>query len=428
MIRGLKKNILFSIIGYSGFTGVLRVIIGVVSQKVIAVFLGASGLAILGSFRNLIEALTSLSSVGSRNGIISKTASESDKDAIRVFVNSTASLFICASFFLGLILLWNEKWILESLQLGLNQTKIIPLIAVIIPFMALNVLMEATLSGLKAYKPVANVQLLTAFITTTFMVVLIYFFGLYGALMTLVCRPLFSFLFYVVYFQKSYSLISYLKGYKLDFSKVKDLLPYISMTLISAGFVQIIEIWLRDLISTQLDLDAAGFWTAMNNISTHYFTFITFAFTLYVLPRFSEAPLSFKLTSESKSILKTLLSFVTPAMFVLYIFRTSIVQLLYSNDFLEITPLFKWQLAADWFRVIFLVFAYYIVAKRRLLDYFIVEIFSFTVFIGLSVLLVKPYGIEGVVMANTARYVGCLVLVVFLLRKKLFRTNETPLD
>jgi len=420
LIRDLKKNILFNIIGYTGFTGVLRVIIGVVSQKVIAVFLGASGLAILASFRNLIEILTSFSSVGSRSGIISKTASEKNKDAVRAFLNSTVSLFLSASFFLGLILLWNKKWVLESLQLGFEHIKLIQVIAFIVPFMALSVLMEAVLSGLKAYKPVANIQLLIAFITTFFMVVLIYFFGLYGALTALVCRPVFSFLFYLVYFKKSYALVSYLKSYKPDFSKVKDLLPYISMTLISAGFIQVIEIWLRNLISSEIDLESAGFWTAMNNISSHYFTFVSFVFTLYVLPKFSENNLSFKLYSESKLILKTLLSFVTPALCLLYFFRTPIVHLLYSSDFLEITPLFKWQLTADWFRVIFLVFAYYIVAKKRLVDYFIIELFSFSVFIGLSSSLVNPYGIEGVVMANTIRYVGCLILIVFLLRKKLF--------
>lgn len=420
MIRGLKNNILFNIIGYSGLTGVLRVFIGVISQKIIAVFLGASGLAILASFRNLLEILTSFSSVGSRSGIISKTASEKNKDAVRAFLNSTVSLFLCASFFLGLILLINKKWVLESVQLGFDHVKLIQIIAFIIPFMALNVLMEAVLSGRQAYKPVANIQLLTTFVTTLFLGIMVYISGLYGALIALLCRPLFVFIFYSVYFHSSHSLTLLVKSYKPDFSKIRELLPYISMTLISAAFVQIIEIWLRNLISSEIDLESAGFWTAMNNISANYFTFISFVFTLYVLPKFSENNRSFQLYSESKSILKTLLSIVTPAMLVLYVFRSSIVKLLYTSDFLQMAVLFKWQLLADWFRVVFLVFSYYIVAKRRLVDYFIIELFSFSIFIGLSTSLVNPYGIEGVVMANTIRYVGCLILIVFLLRKKLF--------
>jgi PST family polysaccharide transporter len=65
------------------------------------------------------------------------------------------------------------------------------------------------------------------------------------------------------------------------------------------------------------------------------------------------------------------------------------------------------------------VFAYFLVAKKRLIDYVIVELFSFSLLIVLSLCWIDTFGIEGVVMANTARYLGCLILVVFLLRKKL---------
>ena len=112
---------------------------------------------------------------------------------------------------------------------------------------------------------------------------------------------------------------------------------------------------------------------------------------------------------------------VSLAMIAVYLFRKPITKLLYSADFISITTLFKWQLSADWFRVIFLVFGYYLVAKKRLIDYVIVELFSFSVLIGLSLYWIDTFGIEGVVMANAVRYVGCLVLVVFLLLKKLGR-------
>ena len=73
----------------------------------------------------------------------------------------------------------------------------------------------------------------------------------------------------------------------------------------------------------------------------------------------------------------------------------------------------------DWFRVIFLVFAYFIVAKKRVKDYFIVEVVSFLVFFILAFLLIDVYGIEGVVIANFLRYLVCLSVVLVLLRKPL---------
>jgi PST family polysaccharide transporter len=159
----------------------------------------------------------------------------------------------------------------------------------------------------------------------------------------------------------------------------------------------------------------------MNTISSNYFVFISAVFTVYVLPRFSEQKLSSNLLNEYKSVFKTLIPFVTLGMLCVYILRFPIIKLLFTNEFLSISELFKWQLIADWFRVVFLIFGYYLIANKRLIDYFIVETFSFTVLISFSIFLINSYGIEGVVIANAVRYIGCLILVVFLLRKKLFK-------
>lgn len=427
-INLFKKNLLIRVIGYTGFTGVLRLIIGVGTQKIVAVFLGASGLAVLANVRNFIEILTSFSSFGAQNGIISKTASIENKHTYTLFLSSCISLFISASFIIGAVVYWQQQWIASSLHLELDSPGIIWALVFVVPFMGFTVLMEAILSGWKSYKPIANIQLLTAFVTALLMFVLIYLSGLKGAIIALLCRPVIGFLFYLVYFQKLYDVISLLTKYTPTLSQAKELVPYISMTLLSTGFVQVIEIWLRNLITDELNLNAAGLWTAVNNISAHYFVFISFVFTLYVLPRFSENIPNFSLYSESRSVIKTLMVVVVPMMLVFYFLREPIVYLLYSEDFLEIASFFKWQLIADCFRVVFLVFAYYVVAKKRLFDYFLIELFSFATMIGLSIYLVKPYGIEGVLIANTIRYVGCLVLVVFLLRKKLFFSNGNPLD
>ena len=51
-LKALKNNMLFRVIGYTGTAGVLRLAVGLVSQKAIAIFLGASGLAILANLRH----------------------------------------------------------------------------------------------------------------------------------------------------------------------------------------------------------------------------------------------------------------------------------------------------------------------------------------------------------------------------------------
>ncbi len=421
LYQRLSKNLLFSVISYTGITGSLRLVLGLISQKIIAVYLGPSGLAILANFRNLIAVLTSFSSVGSENGVISQTASLHNKNVYDALINTAITLFFGASLILGILVFWQYEWITMQLHLGAQYGKIVQALIFVIPFMGLTVLMESVLSGIKAFKPIANIQLTTAVFTTFLMICLLYFYGLKGALVALVCRPIFMFFLYGIYFKTSATGNLFFNNFRFELSKLSSLYPFILMTIISVGSVHAVEIGLRVLITDKIGLSSAGLWTAMTTISSNYFVFISAIFSIYVLPRFSENIPSFNLLHESKSIIKILIPFVSLGLVVIYLFRTTLIKLLFTSDFIETAHLFKWQLLADWFRVIFLVFGYYLVAKKRLFDYFIIELFSFSLLITSSLYLIDIHGIEGVVMANTIRYVGCLILVVFLLRKKLFK-------
>ena len=424
----LEFNFLYRLIRYTGYVGTLRLLIGLISQKVIAVFLGASGIAILANLRNFIEILTSFSSIGSQNGVIVETAANRNSKLYQSFINSTLTLMFAVSAIMFSVLWWQIDWISSKLFFERSDESIIKALSFTIPFMGLAVLMEAVLSGKKLFKVVANLQLATNVFATITMIVLIYFYGLKGAIIAMGIRPMIGFGLYLSYFKSSKYKSLFLSHFSLEISQFKTLLPYILMTLISVGFVQAIEIWLRYLIAETIDIKAAGYWTAMNGISSNYFLFISYAFTLYVLPKFAENNSSFSLFKEVKNILRTLLPIVTIAMIGVYMFRVPIIKVLYTTDFVGIAPLFKWQLGADWVRVIFLVFGYYLVANKLLTMYFTVEFFSFLLFVSFSFYWVNLYGIEGVVMANFTRYIGCLSLIIVLLIDKQNNSNGSTMD
>jgi O-antigen/teichoic acid export membrane protein len=427
-LRELEFNFLYRLIRYTGFVSTLRLLIGLISQKVIAVFLGAPGLAIIANLRNLIEILTSFSSAGAQNGVIVETAANWNKKFYQSFINSTLTLMFVVSAIMFVILWWQIDWISSKLFFERSDESIVRALSFTIPFMGLVVFMEAVLSGKKLFKAVANLQLATNLFASITMIVLIYFYGLQGAIIAMVIRPMIGFGLYFSYFKSSTYNSSLLSHFSTELSQLKTLLPYILMTLISVGFVQAIEIWLRYIITEKIDINSAGYWTAINGVSSNYFLFISYAFTLYVLPKFAENNSSFSLFKEVKTILSTLLPIVTIAMIGIYIFRVPITKVLFTTDFVVIAPLFKWQLGADWVRVIFLVFAYYLVANKLLTKYFVVEFFSFTLFVWCSFYWVDLYGIEGVVMANFTRYIGCLSLIIILLINKRNNSYGSAMD
>lgn len=391
-----------------------------ISQKFIAIWLGASGMALVANFRNVLELITVFSSAGTQNGVVAYYSENQNKFQLRSFFSTVISLLLSMSILITLVLLWNANALnfifFDTLQ---ESHLFVKAVVLVVPFIAINSALEGVLTGIKQYKPVTKIQFLSTVISLVSMVPMIYYYQINGAFIALLLRPVSMFLLMFYYFRKS--KLNQLIAFGFTFKKeyLKELLPFIFMSFLSVGLLALTNLGIRIIITEVIDLDQAGFWSAISSVSSNYFLFVNAAFTLYVFPKFAEKNNLFNLKNEAWQILKTLLPIVTIGLLLVYVFRDFLIQLLFTDSFEVISPLFKWQLFADWFRVIFLVFAYFIVAKKRVVDYFIIEVVSFLMFFSISLLLMDDFGIEGVVIANFVRYVVCLSVVMILLRKPL---------
>ncbi len=415
-----NKHSLLDVISFSGFLTAIKLSLTLISQKFIAIWLGASGMALVANFRNILELTAVFSNAGTQNGVVAYYSKHQNQSQLKSFFSTVASLLLSTSIFIIVVLLWNAKLlnylIFDSLQ---DSHVFIKAIALVVPFIAINSALEAVLTGLKLYKPVTKIQFLSTVISLLAMIPLIYFYQINGAFAALFLRPI-SMFFLILYFFRNNKL-SQMIAFELNLKReyFRELLPFIFMSFLSVGLLALTNLGIRITITEMIDLDQAGFWSAINSVSSNYFLFINVAFTLYVFPKFAENNNLFNLNFEARRVLNTLLPIVSIGLLLVYLLRDFLIQLLFTDSFEVISPLFKWQLIADWFRVIFLVFAYFIVAKKRVKDYFIIELLSFLVFFTTSLLLIDDFGIEGVVIANFIRYVVCLFVIMLLLRKPL---------
>lgn len=138
--------------------------------------------------------------------------------------------------------------------------------------------------------------------------------------------------------------------------------------------------------------------------------FSTGLFTLYVLPRFAAINNQVDFTKEVFHIYKTILPIFAIGMLLIYWFRDYIIQIIYP-EFTGMSPLFKWQLLGDFIRLCSLVIAHQFLAKRMVKSFVITEILSLASFYILSLILIKYYSTEGVVMAHFFRYILYFVVV-----------------
>ena len=62
---------------------------------------------------------------------------------------------------------------------------------------------------------------------------------------------------------------------------------YLGMAIYSTILISISYLFIRIKIIETIDIDSAGYWEAMNRISTFYMMFFTSLFTLYLLAKLS---------------------------------------------------------------------------------------------------------------------------------------------
>src|SRR6476646_3592174 len=69
-LKSLKKNTLLKVLSLNSISVGVSFVLGIFSSKIISVFLGTSGMALMGSFRNFALMVKSIATLGISNSIV----------------------------------------------------------------------------------------------------------------------------------------------------------------------------------------------------------------------------------------------------------------------------------------------------------------------------------------------------------------------
>lgn len=425
---GVKNNLLLKITSVNSLAVLLKMLVTFVTQKVIAVVLGPSGVAQIGNFKNLLPMVESLSTVGVFNGVVKHVAAQKDTPNELQKLFSTAVVFlIFGSTVVGVLLFFGAPF-LNDWVFGENHNFVfvIRTLAIATPFIALSSLLNAVINGLSKYKVFLKISIYVSVFTAVLVIALIYVNALEGALFAMAIAPVFHLLIFGYLYIKV--LKSYLNFRELSFqtSYAKKLVVYVVMAFFSIIMSGFVDIRLRTSLIREINVSDAGYWTGMTNISNQYFTLVSAVFSLYVLPKFASLKTSTQFRTEVWNIYKTLLPLFLMGLLVVYVCREWIILIVQSPEFLGMKPLFKWQLSGDFVKIASLIISYQFLAKGLVKEFVITEIASLVFFYGFSRLFLTDLGAEGIVLAHFIRYLLYYVLVIYVLRKHLFGERELP--
>ena len=418
MANFIKNNFLFKVTSANTLLVVIRMGLSIITQKILAVLIGSEGIAQIGNLKNVYSFFEQFSILGTSNGLV-KYISEfkDDRDKLKDLF-STSMLFAAVASFLSFVILFFWSNSVSNVIFGVDNQYgyIFKVLAFIVPFMGVNSILNALLNGISAYKIYSKVTLATVIFSSILIVFLTIIGNVEGTMLAIVITPFVQLIMSFVFLSKSYAQFINTKKFSFNLNYKNGLLSYSIMSIVVILSINVTDVAVRDLIEKKASIQDAGYWTALTSISKTYMQFTATIFPLYILPKYSNIKTTFHFRNEVATIYKLLLPLIAIGLVLIYLFRNLVIQLLYTNEFLEMTNLFKWQLLGDFVKFIALVVAYQFLAKRQIWYFVFTELLSVILFYIFSVYFIKLYGTEGIVMAHFFRYIVYLLVVLYILR------------
>lgn len=422
ILKKIYKSQLFKISSLNSSSIILKLGIGLVTSKLLAVFVGPGGIALVGNLRNFMSSVETVSTLGFQNGIV-KYVAEIQKDKLQVqkFISTVfISLLLVAALTSGMLYFFAVFWNQKIFGNHFEYDFIFKALSLALPWYAVSVFLVSVLNGLGNFKKVIWINSIGNTIGLLVSFVLILEYKTFGALLSIVISP--ALLFFVAFYfvNREIAVFKIISSAAFDFSFIKKLSSYSLMALVSSVLGPLVFLMVRNNIIQTLDIIQAGFWETMMRISTYYMLFVSTVLTVYFLPKLSTS----EDNQETKNIFWNYYKGILPVFIlgvtIIYFARFFIIRLLFTKEFLAVESLFFWQLLGDVLKVASLILGYQFFAKRLTAAFIISELLSLALFYFLSDYLMGLFGIQGVVMAQAIdNFVYLLILAIYF-RKSLF--------
>lgn len=418
----LSGNTVLKITSLNAVVITIRLVVSVFIQRLLAITVGEAGIASIGQVRNVMVMLTSTSTMGIFSGVVKYVAEYKEDKPELAKLFSTATIFVIIGCVVSaLILFIGSSYFSNYLFKSDDFVYVFKLLAVIVPFIAVSRTINGIVSGLSDYKKYAKIELISYLLATVAILIGLYTSKLEGVIIAIAIAPMIQLVVLGFVFGKTLREYMSFKSLKFNLIYKNKLLAFTLMSFVSAFLLNYIEINIRTTVADEININEAGYWTAITFISKNYMVFATGLFTLYVIPKFANIHNKKDFKNEVFSIYKTILPIFGLGMLLVYLFRNLIIEIIYP-DFTGMETLFKWQLLGDFIRLCALVLAHQFLAKRLVKSFVVTEIISLVLFFVLTKIFIQYYGTEGVVMAHLVRFVIYFAIVIFVIR--LYYSNK----
>lgn len=416
----LTKSIIIS-----GLSTFIRIVTSFIMNKIVAIYLGPSGIAVLGQLNNFINIIVPFSNAGIASGLVKYISENSDDKEEQVEYISSAIYISLLSSVIITFLIWLFSSKISILLFGSqNKIYIIYLFAISIIFSSLSLLLSSILNGMKKIKVLMLYGILFSILNLLISLYLIPSFKLDGALLSYIISPFISFIFLTIYIYKNNEARHFINLKSYNKIKSAKLLSFSLMIISTVLTSNISQIAIRKYIISYLSIENAGYWQSINRISDLYLMFITSTLSIYYLPRLSEIKDNFYLKLEIKKMYFLILPILGLTNIVIYFFRKIIISTVFTDKFLDMALLFPFQMVGDFFKISSWLLSFIMVAKAMTKTFIITELLFNIYYILFCILFVRLFDLIGLSYAYALSYIIYQIIMIYIFRSMLFKNRK----
>ncbi len=401
----------------------VKIGVGLLVVKLLAVAYGPEGIGQAGNFRQLVTVLGVLAGAGIFNGITKYVAQYQDNpNELRQVVGTASSMVLISSCLLAVIFLFAAGPISHALFGHDRYQNVVRGVALVQMGIAWA---NFALAIIKGYRDAAGNAL--ALIAGSLIGVIAYVAcwklgGYSGALLGLALVPALVMIPATwMLVRREHLPLSYLRpSWNRLFATTLG--KFTVMAVITSITLPVAYVMMRNLLAQHYGWEAVGVWQGVSSISDAYLQFITASFSVYLLPTLSRLTAKGDVAREIGKSLRFVLPAVAAVSFMVWLLRDFAIWLLFSSQFTAMRDLFAWQLPGDVLKVGAYVFGYLVIARASLRFYVLTEVTQFALLTGFSHWLIPAHGAVGASQAYLATYcvyfaLCCCVFLIWRTRK-----------
>ena len=405
---------------YSGVSTAISLLVRLISNKIIAVYLGTSGIFLLGQLKDFLRLSNVISGFGIENGIIKYTSEfqKSDEELRKILSTSFRTHLFFSLIFCILILIFKNT-IAEYLLLDFDSKFYFLILSISVISFSIHTLLMSIINGIKKIKLYVTINIVSVVISAILMITLVLKYAIIGALYALIINQITTLLVTLIlfYIYKPFNFSLLFSDF--NFKYFKKLSAFSVMAITGPTCLIISTFIVRYYISDKFDTNFAGSWEAMWRISAIYLLFLISTFKFYLIPTFSKLN-SENLKNEVFKIWKVVIPIIIVITAGVYLLRDIIITVLLSNEFFLINEIIFFHLLGDIIKINCWVLGNILISKADTKAFVFFQIEWSVIFMILSYFLINAYGFWGVSLAYFITYIIHFTLLNFHLRKLLW--------